>query len=128
MQTINNSRIITALATTTTIKAASEKLGISESNLYKRLQTDAELKREYRSYCSSLEDETFQALIKHNIEAVEVVASIMNDVTAPVATRLNAATYILNNTAKYASITRDARQQFKEDEEKARFDIMGGLI
>lgn len=106
---IPDDKILTALASCPTIRQAAEQLNVSESMIYKRLQ-DVSFKQRYAVYCRNLADETIKTLQYYNTQAVQVIADIMTDETAAAATRLNAATYILNMTNKYISATNTERE------------------
>lgn len=92
----NDETIVTALLSTNTIRAAAKSAGVSESTVFGKLRD--------RSFCKLLEEQRHYIFIEavNNIiskidEAIEAIASVMNDKEAPPQIRLAAAESMLKN-------------------------------
>lgn len=94
-----NERIIAALISTPTVKAASEACGVSTRQIYKRLE-EPEFRAAYDKARHDLLDKSTAALQGHLSAAVETMGEIVNDPKAAPQTRLNAAEAIVRNTLK----------------------------
>lgn len=92
-------RVIAALLTSPTVKAASEQCGVSERQIYARLNKPAFHERYDKARHDLLDHATAQ-LQGRTGEAVETMAEVMNDPKNPPQTRLNAADAIIRNGLK----------------------------
>lgn len=102
-KTITNESIITSLLTSSTIEEASKKLGIEARTIYKRMKTD-DFQRLYNDAKSGLLKETTADLQAKTGEAVQVIASVMNDASVNPNTRIYGATAILQYATKYTEL------------------------
>lgn len=89
-------KIIAALISCPTNKAAAEALGIGLTTLYKRFK-DPEFQETYRETCKELLKDHTAALQARMGRAIEVMAEIMDDPKATAQTRLNAADTVLRH-------------------------------
>ena len=96
----SNEQIIAALLTTGTIAQAAEAAQIAPRTIYKRMGTP-EFKAAYSAARADLIRGAVTALNGYMAEAVEVVAEIMRDPSAPPTTRIQAARLILDNAARF---------------------------
>ena len=94
-----NERIIAALISNPTVKAAAEACGVSERQIYARLQ-DPDFKELYDAKRHELLDHATAALQGHLSAAVETMGEIAKDPKAGQQTRLNAAEAIVRNSLK----------------------------
>ena len=82
-----------------TIRAASAACGVSERQIYKRLE-EPEFRARYDKARHDLLDHSTAALQGHLSAAVETMGAIVRDPEAGRQTRLNAAEAIIRNTLK----------------------------
>ena len=94
-----NERIISALLTCPTVRAAAEACGVSERRIYARLK-DPAFCEQYEAKRHELLDHATAKLQGRIGEAVETMGEVMNDPKSPPQTRLNAADAIIRNGLK----------------------------
>lgn len=92
-------KIISALISNPTIRAASEACGVSETQIYARLR-NPEFKARYDEARRDLLARATAALQSRLTGAVEVMGEICGDTETAPQTRLNAADAIIRNTLK----------------------------
>ncbi|MDE7245108.1 MAG: hypothetical protein K2O18_14205 [Oscillospiraceae bacterium] len=92
-------KIIAALLSSPTIRAASAACGISESQIYTRLR-NPEFKRKYDKARGELLDRNTAALQSQIGAAIETMGQICNDTETAAQVRLNAADAIIRNSLK----------------------------
>lgn len=92
-------KIISALLSSPTIRAASTACGISESQIYARLR-NADFKRKYDKARGELLDRNTAALQSHLGAAIETMGQICADTETAAQVRLNAADAIIRNSLK----------------------------
>lgn len=92
-------RILAALISNPSTRAAAQACHVSETHIYERLR-DRDFKARYDKARLSLLDETTAALQKHLRAAVEGMANIAEDQTAPAQVRLNACEGIIRCSLK----------------------------
>lgn len=107
---LTDETIISALLTSSTNREAAEKLGISETGLYKRLRE--------KSFCQLYNEVNVQIMARtadsvraKMLSALETVFQIMNNEQLPPQTRLNAANSILRNCANIIQLSNQAQSR-----------------
>lgn len=95
----NNEQLIIALVTTSTIKDAALKAGVSEATIYKRLK-DKEFKKAYADYRQKLIENSATALSLQLGDAVTALGEIVRDKETPAAVRLQAADTIIKDSLR----------------------------
>lgn len=95
----NNENIIIALATSSTIRDAAAKAGVSEKTIYQRLK-DADFKRAYTDFKKALIEQSATALSLELSNAVRAMGDIVTDESVPAAVRLQAADAIIKDTLR----------------------------
>ena len=95
----NDERLIAALLSHTTVRAACEALGIGETQAYARLR-DPAFRSKYERARRELLEQSTSALQGRISEAIDTMGEIMADPETPAQTRLNAATAIIGNALK----------------------------
>lgn len=98
---VSDEQIIAALFSNGTIKAAAAAVGISERNIYDRMN-EGDFIALYKSAKADLIRGAVVNLNNQIQAAVNVVADIMNDSKNNAAVRLQAAQTILNNAGKFS--------------------------
>ena len=96
--------IISALISTSSIRAASAACGICETQIRKRLKDD-EFKNRYDQERRELLRQNATALQGHMSQAISTIAGVMNSKTANEQTKLNAAEAIIRNSLKLTEQT-----------------------
>lgn len=95
----NNEQLIIALVTTSTIKDAALKAGVSEATIYKRLKYK-EFKKAYADYRQKLIENSATALSLQLGDAVTALGEIVRDKETPAAVRLQAADTIIKDSLR----------------------------
>ena len=95
----NNEQLIIALVTTSTIKDAALKAGVSEATIYKRLK-DKEFKKAYADDRQKLIENSATALSLQLGDAVTALGEIVRDKETPAAVRLQAADTIIKDSLR----------------------------
>lgn len=95
----NNEALIIALATTSTVREAAAKAGVSETTAY-RLLNDADFKKAYNDYKQALLEHSATALSLQLADAIKAMGEIVTDAETPAAVRLQAADAIFKNTLR----------------------------
>lgn len=95
-----NERIIAALISSPTVRAASEACGVSERQIYARLKDPAFMEL-YDAKRHELLDSATASLQGYLNDAVEAMHEVMQDPKTPPQTKLNAADVIARNTHKF---------------------------
>lgn len=95
----NDELIIAALISTTSVKDAASKAGVSIKSIYNRLKDD-EFRKAYRDARSQLIAKATYALQASTLSAIEVLNEIKDDVNNAPQVRVNAATAVLSNNIK----------------------------
>lgn len=95
----SDDRIITALLTKPTIKAAAVECGISESKVYSRLR-DPDFKKRFDDARMQVLDDATRALQGRVIGAVATMWEVCKDKGNSAQTRLNAADAIIRNSIR----------------------------
>lgn len=90
-------KIIAALISNTTVRAAANECGVSETQIYKRLRDDEFLKKYDRVRMDLLQHATANAQGTIG-QAIEKIKEIMNDSETSRQVQLNAADALLRNT------------------------------
>lgn len=108
-------KIIAALISSKTVKEASELCGISERQIYKRLN-DEEFKIEYNSARTRIVTQAVGNIQGLLGEAIERLRSVMNDSDSSPQTQINAADAILRHCLKLTE-TADVMQRLDKLEE-----------
>lgn len=108
----NDEKMIAALITNPTIRAAAKAAGVSESTLYKRLSDDEFVHHvhEQRHY---LLLEAANNVQRRLAEAVDTIADIMHDEEAPPQIRLSAAESIIKNSFEISIKLQGSENQLK---------------
>ncbi len=111
---MTNEQIITALLSTKTRGEASRLLGLSERQLYNRVNTPecAELLREVNR---KVLDSVIETAITRLSGAVDVIAEIMDNESVDPKTRLGAAESLVRCTAKLIQVKGEKREQDSDD-------------
>ena len=108
----NNEALIIALATTSTVREAAAKAGVSETTAY-RLLNDADFKKAYNNYKQALLENSATALSLQLADAIKAMGEIVTDAETPAAVRLQAADAIFKNTLRvreHLQLTNDVEQ------------------
>lgn len=100
----NDEIILAALLSTTTIRAAAELCGVSESVIYSRLK-DSEFKERYDRERREMLTQSAAALQGHLGTAIEAIGEIVGNKETNPQTRLNAAEAVIRNTLKLTERT-----------------------
>ena len=95
----NNEQLIIALVTTSTIKEAALKAGVSEATVYKRLKEE-DFKKAYNEYRQKLIEDSATALSLQLGDAVTALGDIVRDKETPAAIRLQAADTIIKDSLR----------------------------
>ena len=95
----NDERLIAALLSNTTVRAACEALGIGETQAYSRLR-DPAFRRKYDRAKRELLEQATSALQGRIAEAIDTMGEVMNDPEASHQVRLNAAQSIISSALK----------------------------
>lgn len=91
--------ILAALISNPTTKAAAEACGVSQTQIYERLK-DPFFKRRYDEARLAMLEECTANMQKRIGAAIEGLANIADDITAPAQTRLNAYTAIIRESIR----------------------------
>lgn len=97
---IENEKIIAALISNGTIKAAAESLGISTRTINDRL-AESDFRADYNAAKSDIVRQALFNLNSKLADAIETVSEIMKNEEVNPATRLQAAQTIISNAAKF---------------------------
>ncbi len=97
-------RALSALIESRTIAEAADRAGLSASTLY-RYTSEPEFCGRLRAVSRTALAEASRRLSAESAEAVNVIAQIMGDEDAPIQTRLNAASQILQHAVKLCERT-----------------------
>lgn len=101
-RTVSNEKIIAALLSNGTLKAAASAAGISERALYDRMNNSIEFQALYTAAKADLIRTAVWALNSKLQPAIDTVAEIMTDEDNDPAIRLQAAQTILNYEGKFS--------------------------
>ena len=104
IKTTKDEKIIAALISTPTIRAASEVCGVSETQIYARLRLP-EFKARYDKARRELLERNTAALQGHLGAAIETMGQICTDPETAPQVRLNAADAIIRNSLKLTEQT-----------------------
>lgn len=96
---LSDEQIVAALISSPTNAEAADRLGISESQLYKRMKGE-QFQRELRIAQEGVLKEAVQKLQIGMTEAIAVLREIMNDAKTNDQIRVNAAATLLQNSIK----------------------------
>lgn len=99
MRATKDERVISALLSNPTVRAASEACGLSETQIYARLRTP-EFKDRYDEARRELLERNAAALQAHLGAAIETMGQICTDSEVAPQVRLNAADAIIKNSLR----------------------------
>lgn len=103
---VTDQEIVAALLATRTNADAAEALEISERTLYNRMSSES-FKKLYRDAQRQVYELCLQQVKRNLLSSVDTMVEIMNDVTAPAQTRLNAAEALQKSAARMTQSASD---------------------
>ena len=118
---ITDEQIVSAVISSRTNKEAAAAVGLSQSQLYERMQAP-----EYRDLLNSVisaQLESVSGRLRDKMTAaVDVIASLAENEDVPPSVRLAAASAIIQNYTRLADISRTARHNIRIDKQNTIFD------
>lgn len=100
----NTEKMLAALLSHPTIKAAARSAGVSESSIYRALR-DEQFAEAYRAGRREVTQHTIMRLQARSSEAAEILFRIAKDKTAPASARVSAARAIIEQAIDGAKTT-----------------------
>ena len=119
-KTVSNEQIIAALLQHGTIKAAAEAAGTTPRTIYDRMR-EKDFRAEYEDAKTDIIRKAVISMNEKLSAAIDTVCDIMNDESANVAVRLQAAQTVINNAGKFAD--RLSRQEERSRDIRDPFNI-----
>ncbi len=113
MRNNKDERILSALISCPTIRAASKKCDVSETQIYARLKDDGFRKR-YDDLRLSIVDAAVQKLQQSITTAADTVISLASDNKIPAAVRLSAAKTVMELALRMAEYSRKRRDEIHD--------------
>ena len=99
----NSEKILAALLSEPTIKAAASKARVSEATVYRALRVE-EFARLYREGRREITQHTIMRLQARSSDAAEILFKIANDKNAPASARVSAARAVVEQAFKAAEL------------------------